>query len=101
MGKYGGPERRCEKPGRRARDFETCMFHDGTCKNIEEIWKALKAKAPIWVLGVLVTIAIFVGYGAHQMMRDTNATVKEIARDLDKVERQQAVVLHHLKIKAD
>ena len=101
MGNYSGPERRCERPGRRARDFETCMFHDGTCNNIEEIWKVLKGKAPTWIVVLLVTIAIASFGGFGWMLRDTSQAVREIAVGLNKIERSQAVVLYHLKLKTE
>jgi hypothetical protein len=98
---YAGPERRCERPGRRAIDFETCMFHEGTCKNLEEIWKVLKGKAPTWVMMLLVTIAIATFGGFGWMLRDTSQSVREIAGSINKLERSQAVVLYHLKLKME
>ena len=39
--------------------------------------------------------------GFGWMLRDTSQTVREIARDMDKIERSQAVVLYHLKLKTE
>ena len=100
-GDYRGPQRRGDKPGRRASDFDTCMFHDGTCKNIEEIWKVLKGKTPTWIMMLMVSIAIATFGGFGWMLRDTSQTVREIAGSVHKLERSQAVVLHHLNLKME
>lgn len=94
---FSGPERRNEKPGRRASDYTTCVFHEGTCDNIEEIWASVKGKAPIWVIGLLVSLAVATFGGVALMIRDVKMEVAALSSVVHAVEVRQEVMLEKFK----
>lgn len=82
MTEYNGPERRNEKPGRRGRDYDTCMFHETQCQSIGEIQKAMRSLTPSWVVVLLVTVWIAVTGGVGFMVKDVRDEVKEISEKM-------------------
>lgn len=86
MTDYNGPERRNEKPGRRGRDFETCMFHEGQCTDIKAVKDSLKTMTPSWVVVMLVGVWISVtgvfGFLVREELRGIRNEVTEVSEKM-------------------
>lgn len=64
---YAGPERRSERPGRRGRDYETCVFHVEHTAKLKELETGT---VPKWVFtwigggmaGMLLALSAWTAY---------------------------------------